>query len=153
MKRTDDLTVAGEASDAETALKAVRKLRPDVAVVNLSLPRMNGLQWAEKVSRRYPHTRMLVLSMHTEKAYVTEALRLGGQGARRQGGAYRRSRPGSSGNHQRKYVHRPRALIHSILRARDANRSAAEWVRQAHRKGDRSTQARRRRQDQEGDRR
>jgi two-component system response regulator NreC len=80
MERTEDIAVVGEASTAADAVKAVRKLKPDVAVVDVGLPGTSGLQLARELSQRYPRTKLLILSMHTEEAYVTEALRLGAKG-------------------------------------------------------------------------
>jgi len=54
MERTEDITVVGEASTAADAAKAVRKLKPDVAVVDVGLPGTSGRQLARKLSQRYP---------------------------------------------------------------------------------------------------
>ena len=75
-----DLTVAGEAVSAERALQAVRKLHPDVAVVDLALPGMSGLELTKVLTNRHPRTKVLILSMHADEAYVLEAMRSGAAG-------------------------------------------------------------------------
>ena len=75
-----DLTLSGEAATADEALVAVRKLKPNVAVVDLALPGMNGLELTRQMTARHPDTKVLVLSMHADEAYVSEALRSGAKG-------------------------------------------------------------------------
>jgi DNA-binding NarL/FixJ family response regulator len=58
----------------------VERLRPDVLVLDLMLPDLNGLEVARQVRRRAPQTRVVILSMHSNEAYVVEALRAGALG-------------------------------------------------------------------------
>ena len=76
----DDLHVAGFAGSGEEALKVVRQVTPDVAVVDLGLPDMNGLQLIRELIRRYPATDIVVLSVHTDESYVSQALLAGAKG-------------------------------------------------------------------------
>ena len=74
------LRVVGEAADGFEAIRAVEHLRPSVLVLDLMMPRLGGMQVAREVTRRFPETRLLVLSMHAEDAYVSEALGSGALG-------------------------------------------------------------------------
>jgi DNA-binding NarL/FixJ family response regulator len=73
-------TVVGEASNGTEALALALELRPDVAVLDISMPGVSGLQIAAELRRRLPDTRILVLSMHDNTEYVLESLRAGVHG-------------------------------------------------------------------------
>ena len=75
-----DLEVCGYAEDAEAALLALPKARPDVAVVDLSLPRGSGLELLKELRGRFPALRLLVLSMHDEASIAERAFRAGAHG-------------------------------------------------------------------------
>jgi two-component system response regulator NreC len=72
-----ELSVIGEASDGYQALEQVEQLKPDVLVLDLMMPGMNGMEVTRQVCSRFPHTRVVILSMHADEAYVLEALRAG----------------------------------------------------------------------------
>ena len=73
-------TVVGEASNGSEALALAEQLQPDVAVLDISMPGVSGLQTATELRRRWPNTRVLVLSMHDNSEYVLESLRAGVHG-------------------------------------------------------------------------
>jgi len=73
-------SIVGEASDGQTAVELTEQLRPDVLVVDLVMPRLGGLDVLREVVRRSPSTRVIVLSMHANEAYVQEALQNGAAG-------------------------------------------------------------------------
>lgn len=75
-----DLEVVGQAADAEQALGMVEKLEPDVAVVDISLPGMSGLELIKHFQAVYPHIRSLVVSRHDEALYAERAIRAGARG-------------------------------------------------------------------------
>jgi DNA-binding NarL/FixJ family response regulator len=78
---TDDgLAVCGEASDAAEALGTIRQLKPDMAIVDLSLPGANGIELIKNLRAEFPKLPILVLSMHDESLYALRALRAGAQG-------------------------------------------------------------------------
>lgn len=72
-----DLTLVGEAAKGEEAVQLVEKLQPDVLVLDLMLPDVNGLEVTRRVSAKSPRTRIVILSMHANEAYIVEALRAG----------------------------------------------------------------------------
>ncbi len=72
-----DFSIAGEASDGLEAARLVEDLRPDVLVLDLMMPGMNGLEVTRQLSRSSCPTRVVVLSMHANEAYLLEALAAG----------------------------------------------------------------------------
>ena len=70
----------GEAGDGLEACALVEKLRPDVLVLDLMIPRLHGLEVTRQLHKSHPKTRVIILSMHAEEAYVMEALRNGALG-------------------------------------------------------------------------
>jgi len=75
-----DFKVVGEASDGLEASQMAERYRPDVLVVDLMMPGLNGLEVTRQVSQRSPGTRIIVLSMHNNDAYVLQALKRGASG-------------------------------------------------------------------------
>ena len=75
-----DLEVVGEADDAATALDEAEKLKPDIAIVDITLRSSNGLDLIKDLHLRSPKTAVLVLSMHDESLYAERVLRAGGRG-------------------------------------------------------------------------
>ena len=75
-----DMEVIGEASTGPQAIEVAEALRPDVLVLDLSMPGLNGLAVTHEVSKGSPNTKTVVFSMHVSDGYVTEALRSGALG-------------------------------------------------------------------------
>jgi len=75
-----DLQVVGEAHDGLAVLPLVEKLQPEVLVLDLMMPGLNGLEVTRQLHQKHPRTRVIVLSMHANEAYVVEALRNGASG-------------------------------------------------------------------------
>ena len=75
-----DMEVVGEAVDGEDAIRRVGELDPDIVLLDLSMPGMGGIRALEVIRERYPRTRVLVLTMHDEYAYVRSVLAAGGAG-------------------------------------------------------------------------
>ncbi len=73
----NDISVLGEAGNGSEALKLVRELKPDVLVLDLVMGTVSGIEVTREVCSRYPSTGVLILSMHSNEAYVIEALRAG----------------------------------------------------------------------------
>jgi len=73
----EDFLLVGEAGDGQEALKMLEQQQPDILVLDLMLPGLNGLEVARQTKKRSPRTQIVVLSMHTSEAYVAEAFRAG----------------------------------------------------------------------------
>jgi len=80
LEREPGCTVAGQAGSAEEALELIRDLHPDVALVDVELPGMNGIALARAVAEQAPDTRVIVLSAYDDYAYVIGALEAGVSG-------------------------------------------------------------------------
>jgi DNA-binding NarL/FixJ family response regulator len=72
--------VIGEAEDGSEALRLIGELHPDVALVDISMPRLNGLEVVARASAEHPGTRVIMLSMHALEEYVHRALMAGAVG-------------------------------------------------------------------------
>jgi DNA-binding NarL/FixJ family response regulator len=72
--------IAGEADDGEKALKIAGKINPDLVLIDLSMPRMNGLDAIREIRRQSPNTKILVLTVHKAEEYVFESLKAGADG-------------------------------------------------------------------------
>ncbi|HEY8769265.1 MAG TPA: response regulator transcription factor [Thermoleophilaceae bacterium] len=78
--RQRDMSVVAEASDGVDALQMTQAEHPDVAVLDVSMPRMTGLQAAREIRAHSPDTRVLLLSMHDDERYFFEGLEAGAAG-------------------------------------------------------------------------
>ena len=74
------MAVIGEASDGQEALRLAHEHRPDVAVLDIAMPHLNGLETARRLREAVPQTKIILLTMHTEEPYVLEALQAGAVG-------------------------------------------------------------------------
>jgi DNA-binding NarL/FixJ family response regulator len=72
--------IVAEASDGQEALRRVESLKPDVAVVDISMPSLNGLEAARGIRNASPKTKTILLTQHDEEQYVSEALEAGVKG-------------------------------------------------------------------------
>lgn len=75
-----DLEVVGEADDGLEGLRLARELRPAVALLDISMPGLNGLEVTRRLADEAPETRAVILSMHGDRRFVLEALRAGARG-------------------------------------------------------------------------
>lgn len=80
LEAEDGIEVIGEASDGREAVAKCLELEPQLLLLDISMPGLNGLEAIRQIVRRSPKTRILVLSMHKNDAYVLEALRNGASG-------------------------------------------------------------------------
>lgn len=75
-----DLQVIGEASNGRDAVRQVTQLRPDMAILDIAMPELNGLEAARQIRETSQDTQVIILSMHGSTAHVFEALRAGARG-------------------------------------------------------------------------
>ncbi len=80
LERQPDIDVIAEASDGAEALKLAVDRRPDVAILDNSMPKLTGLQAAREIKQQAPEVNVLILSMHDDERYLYEALRVGAGG-------------------------------------------------------------------------
>lgn len=76
----NDFELVGAVEDGRALLQAAEQLRPDVILVDISMPLLNGIEACRQLARSMPKTPVIFLTMHTDVAYVEEALRAGGAG-------------------------------------------------------------------------
>jgi len=72
--------VIAEAGDGREAVRLAEQHRPDVAIIDVAMPMLNGIEATRQIAKRVPNTRVLVLSMHADEAYVTQILQAGATG-------------------------------------------------------------------------
>jgi two-component system, NarL family, response regulator NreC len=80
LEAESDLSVIGDAGEGLSAIRLVERLKPDVLLLDLIIPGLNGQEVARRVRKCSPKTRVIVLSMHSSEPYVIEALRNGAAG-------------------------------------------------------------------------
>jgi two-component system, NarL family, response regulator NreC len=75
-----DMEIVGQAGNGREAVELAEKLHPDVAVVDVAMPELNGIEATRRIGNISPRTRVLALSMHKDSVYVREILRAGARG-------------------------------------------------------------------------
>lgn len=80
LRAEHDLEVVAEASDGAAAVDRAIECKPDVAVLDISMPRLDGMEAARRIKKALPTTRILVLTMHDEEEYVLKMVRAGASG-------------------------------------------------------------------------
>lgn len=80
LERNKDIEVVGEASDGLEALDMVKELRPDIVIMDISMPQMDGIQATERISKMDVPTRVMILSMYSKPSIVQQVLRKGAKG-------------------------------------------------------------------------
>jgi DNA-binding NarL/FixJ family response regulator len=80
LKSDENLEVVGEAEDGLEAIRCVEKKNPDLLLLDLNMPRMDGISVINEIKKRHPETKIIVLTMHMQEEYILEAFRSGAQG-------------------------------------------------------------------------
>lgn len=80
LRRQPDYEVIGEAKDGEEALEKVSSLKPDILLLDITMPKKTGLEIIEQVLKKSPSTKILIISVHKANAYVLKALQSGVKG-------------------------------------------------------------------------
>ncbi len=75
-----DMEIIGEAGNGRDAVELAENLRPDVIVMDVAMPELNGIEATRRLATSLPHTRVVALSMHKDSVYVREILRAGARG-------------------------------------------------------------------------
>jgi two-component system response regulator NreC len=75
-----DFCVVGEAADGRQAVAKAEETKPDVAVLDIAMPNLSGIEAAQRIIAQSPHTAVVVLSMHSDEGYVLRALKAGAKG-------------------------------------------------------------------------
>ena len=80
LKHEPDIEVVGEAETGRQAVRLTRKLRPEVVVMDIGMPLLNGLEATRQIRKDFPDTKVLILSAHSDDAYVEQVTELGAAG-------------------------------------------------------------------------
>ncbi|HSE96186.1 MAG TPA: response regulator transcription factor [Methylomirabilota bacterium] len=80
LEKADDIQVVGEAVDGQEAVELVERLAPDVLVMDIAMPRLNGIQAVERIRAAGSPARIVILSMYSDEILVRQALQLGARG-------------------------------------------------------------------------
>jgi two-component system response regulator NreC len=75
-----DMEIIGEAGNGRDAVELAESLRPDIIVMDVAMPELNGIEATRRLAASLPHTRIVALSMHKDSVYVREILRAGARG-------------------------------------------------------------------------
>jgi DNA-binding NarL/FixJ family response regulator len=80
LSQAPDIEVVGEARDGEEAVSMTGRLQPDVVILDVAMPGMNGVEAVRRIRQNTPRSQLLMLSMHKDTIYVRESLRAGARG-------------------------------------------------------------------------
>jgi DNA-binding NarL/FixJ family response regulator len=80
LEQEPDLQVSGEAADGREAVRLARELSPDVVVMDIAMPQLNGIDATSQIVKQNPRTNVLILSMHNDETYLLRALEAGARG-------------------------------------------------------------------------
>jgi DNA-binding NarL/FixJ family response regulator len=80
LEERPDWEIAAEAGDGREAVRETLEIEPDVAVLDIGMPLLNGIEATAQITRRAPNVNVLILSMYSDEAYVTQAVRAGARG-------------------------------------------------------------------------
>ena len=76
----DEIEIAGEARNGRDALALVEQVRPDIAILDIAMPLLNGIDAAAQIARQFPDTKTILLSMHSDEDYLLRAMNAGVKG-------------------------------------------------------------------------
>lgn len=80
LEQEQDVAVAGEASDGREAVRLAKEVQPDVIVMDIAMPQLNGIDATAQVMKVSPQSGVLILSMHSDESYILRALEAGAKG-------------------------------------------------------------------------
>lgn len=80
LQNISEVEVVAEADDGREALKLIATFQPDIVLMDIAMPNLNGLEAAARVAKEFPNVRVIILSMHANEEYVLQSLRAGAAG-------------------------------------------------------------------------
>ena len=80
LESQEDIIVVGEAGDGSEAIELTSKLLPDIVLMDISMPKTNGLEATRSIKERFPQTKVLILTQHDNREYIAPALSAGASG-------------------------------------------------------------------------
>jgi DNA-binding NarL/FixJ family response regulator len=80
LERQADFAIVGEASNGREAIEIVARETPDIVIMDISMPLLNGIEAARRITAEQPKTGVLILSMHSDESYILRALKAGTRG-------------------------------------------------------------------------
>jgi DNA-binding NarL/FixJ family response regulator len=80
LEKQSDMKVVGEAEDGQKAIELVRQLEPDVVIMDVTMPNLNGVDATRQITKEFPKVKVLALSIHSNKRFVADMLRAGAAG-------------------------------------------------------------------------
>ena len=80
LEQEDDIEVVGEAANGNEAIELVKKLKPDIILLDIAMPEMDGLKVAQKLKKTLPETKIIVLTSYSDDQFLFEFLKVGVSG-------------------------------------------------------------------------
>ncbi len=80
LSEESDIEIVGEAENGREAIKKAEQLNPDVVLMDITMPELNGMDATRQIKKRFPSIKIMILSMHTNDEYIFETLRAGASG-------------------------------------------------------------------------
>jgi len=80
LNRENDMEIVAEAEDGAQALEKVRAVKPDVVVMDISMPKIGGLEVTREITETFPDVKVVILTMHDNEEYLVQALKSGAKG-------------------------------------------------------------------------